>query len=912
VPLVLNIEEEGRRRVVPFQGPEITIGRGPGNGVVISDPRSSRNHVRLCRTPQGLLLEDMESRNGTLLNGEAVKKSFVKPGDEFRVGNVRFVLAEGDAAVVDSPPTAAEGPEEIDLASTAASTRVGSTRSAQAPASRPNPPSAPPAEPRARSGTGSRPGNGAASTVARGVLVLEGMEGSHAGQRIAVSRSPFVIGRAHDCDLQIADKRASGKHARILLEGGAYYVEDLGSTNGTAVNKRPVQRAGLRSGALIQIGNTTFRAAVPAGASPPREAAAGPKAGVEEEFVRFDVEKFLARDRSQHPLAVVALVVILAVVGYFAVDITLRIARRPVVDPPPAENLIAANWSFEEIPPETAAATKGKVPGWKVAEGDQGAIATTGDHAQLPGFHALRLRSEGDRDLCRAVSEKDIVFTESGPYRLEGFVANESAFAAGLCVEWFRSTGDGTIPAGRSFSETARQSAEAVDVDQVLAPPREANVARVSVFVIGESGSAVFDRISLRSAEDPESPASPPGAAGAKQEETEDSPVIRAFRVGDEAPLRLAIGTDGIISLGRAGRKIIDACWAGLSPELDPLGFGPRLASVRVGTNDSSSVLFVSEVPDQKENRWVTIETTAVRTGQDVVLRWRAAPAGEGSAPPRLSLHLDTMHVPTDPAPEKHAVLPGDAGEDGEATEGLVKEISLGAREDRAAITFGSPVRLASHENPVKPGRSVLVAEATGAELEVVISAGSRHEASLARDHIRMAEGLHRAGQPGAAMEALARTKDLFPEQAGEAARAAERLAEWTKQAREALEALKGDLEVLRETQAPVVKDVLIERAGLFGTRYAGTPLAGEASSLVRDVETFWKGLDAKRTEKEIEDLSRKGQRHLEANELGLAELYFRAVLESDADGPRGREASRALNTIKGRRDTDTRIRLVQ
>jgi len=97
--LRLDIEEDGKRRAVRFTQPELTIGRGPDNIVVINDPRSSRHHLKISRTPQGLLLEDLESRNGTLLNGSAVKKSFVKPGDEFRIGNTRFLLADESAAL---------------------------------------------------------------------------------------------------------------------------------------------------------------------------------------------------------------------------------------------------------------------------------------------------------------------------------------------------------------------------------------------------------------------------------------------------------------------------------------------------------------------------------------------------------------------------------------------------------------------------------------------------------------------------------------------------------------------------------------------------------------------------------------------------------------------------------------------
>jgi hypothetical protein len=723
------------------------------------------------------------------------------------------------------------------------------------------------------------------------------VEGSHAGQKIAVEKSPFVIGRARGCDLQIVDKRASGKHAKILQEGGAYYIEDLGSTNGTALNNRPVQRAGLRSGALIQIGNTSFRAAVPPGAAPPREAAAAgaPRGGAEEEFVRFDVEKFMARDRSQHPLAVVALVVILAVVGYFAVDITLRVARRPIIDPPPEANLIAANWSFEDVPGEPGGAAAGRpgVPGWRVAEGDQGAIATTAEHAQLPGNLALRLTSEGDEDLCRAVCERDIVLTEGGSYRLEGFIANERAFAAGLLVEWLRSSGEGSVLTARSFSETARQPAEAVDVDQVFTAPRESNVARVCLFVIGERGSAVFDRISFRHAGAPAEGAKEPG----------EPRLVRSFKVGDEASFQLAAGADGLFSLARGRRAIITALWAGLAPDLDPLAFGPRLAAVRVGNNDSSSVLYVGEVPDQKESRWVTIETTMMRAGQDVLIRWRAAPA-EGAPAPALCIHLDTH--------EKHTAIPAGSAAGEDAAKDLVKEVSLGAREDRAVLAFGAPVRLASRAHPADPGRSLLVGEAAGGEIEVVISAGSRHEAALARDHIRAAEDLYRSGQPGAAMEAIARTRDLYPDQKGEIARADERLAGWKSQASEALASLRGDLKVLRETEAPVVKAVLLERASLFKARHAGTSLADEAASLIKEVESFWAGREAARAEKDADDLAQKGRKHLDANDLGLAELYFRAVVEADEAGPRGREASRALDTIKSRRQRDTRIRLAQ
>src|SRR5688500_18031701 len=104
----LDILEEGKRRVTPLGGEDVTVGRGGDNVVVINDPRSSRHHCRIVRTPQGYLLEDLGSRNGTIMNGSPVKQSLLKPGSVFSVGNVRFSLVQagGEQAGAGSGPEA--------------------------------------------------------------------------------------------------------------------------------------------------------------------------------------------------------------------------------------------------------------------------------------------------------------------------------------------------------------------------------------------------------------------------------------------------------------------------------------------------------------------------------------------------------------------------------------------------------------------------------------------------------------------------------------------------------------------------------------------------------------------------------------------------------------------------------------
>ncbi|MGH2572740.1 MAG: FHA domain-containing protein FhaB/FipA [Actinomycetota bacterium] len=67
------------------------------------------------------------------------------------------------------------------------------------------------------------------------------------------------IGRAEACQIQCSDTYVSSFHARVFSRDGAWYVEDLGSTNGTYLNQRRVTSpAELRAGDRVQVGKTTL------------------------------------------------------------------------------------------------------------------------------------------------------------------------------------------------------------------------------------------------------------------------------------------------------------------------------------------------------------------------------------------------------------------------------------------------------------------------------------------------------------------------------------------------------------------------------------------------------------------------------------------------------------------------------
>ena len=88
--------------------------------------------------------------------------------------------------------------------------------------------------------------------VDRQVAVLE-----WAGQRRVLDKRRSVLGRSRDADVQIEDANISRRHAEVVQEGATYWVVDLGSTNGTEVDGRRVQRAQLEPGTSFTIGETT-------------------------------------------------------------------------------------------------------------------------------------------------------------------------------------------------------------------------------------------------------------------------------------------------------------------------------------------------------------------------------------------------------------------------------------------------------------------------------------------------------------------------------------------------------------------------------------------------------------------------------------------------------------------------------
>ena len=82
-------------------------------------------------------------------------------------------------------------------------------------------------------------------------------EGSNVGERAELAAGPVLIGRGSDAAIRLDDDYVSTRHARIAASGDQWFVEDLGSTNGTFVGTvRISQPTTITMGTQVRVGKT--------------------------------------------------------------------------------------------------------------------------------------------------------------------------------------------------------------------------------------------------------------------------------------------------------------------------------------------------------------------------------------------------------------------------------------------------------------------------------------------------------------------------------------------------------------------------------------------------------------------------------------------------------------------------------
>jgi predicted component of type VI protein secretion system len=90
----------------------VVVGRHPDSDAMIDSSRVSRKHCCLAIDRDGVLVRDLNSRNGTRVNGRRIKVGLIRPGDELGIAHLRYRLEMNDKArdaVHACPQLAVEG-----------------------------------------------------------------------------------------------------------------------------------------------------------------------------------------------------------------------------------------------------------------------------------------------------------------------------------------------------------------------------------------------------------------------------------------------------------------------------------------------------------------------------------------------------------------------------------------------------------------------------------------------------------------------------------------------------------------------------------------------------------------------------------------------------------------------------------
>ncbi len=115
------------------------VGRQLGSNIHLVDPSVSRNHAELTITPDGLLVRDLGSANGTYINDQPLLSedpALLRPGDRLRIGNVVTLLEAGSMATQPAGPQSSYGeyPAQPRIASLSPRGQLPPTKNLQDPA----------------------------------------------------------------------------------------------------------------------------------------------------------------------------------------------------------------------------------------------------------------------------------------------------------------------------------------------------------------------------------------------------------------------------------------------------------------------------------------------------------------------------------------------------------------------------------------------------------------------------------------------------------------------------------------------------------------------------------------------------------------------------------------------------------
>lgn len=209
----LTIEDDEQKQInLPLVQALYGIGREEANEIRLTERNISRRHASLKQSGDGWVVQDLDSYNGTFINGLRVAgEQHVGHGDILQLGDYRLEFVD-EGRVAPPQPTAAA--------------------------------------------TASTPALAQHQRPDRLVVVV----GPQPGQEFFLDREHFTMGRSEDANVSVNHSSVSRFHAELFSVGnGRFEIIDKGSANGIRINGQEVRRGFIEAGDALELGDVRLR-----------------------------------------------------------------------------------------------------------------------------------------------------------------------------------------------------------------------------------------------------------------------------------------------------------------------------------------------------------------------------------------------------------------------------------------------------------------------------------------------------------------------------------------------------------------------------------------------------------------------------------------------------------------------------
>lgn len=229
--------KDQRKAAIWLVDSRYAIGRDKSNDIVLDEEGVSGFHAELrVEDDDRIFLTDAGSINGTFVNGKQIKaRTQLRANDVIRVHHVELMLVDPKEQLKAQPL------EEAATAMTPALQGLGVA------------------------------GGAGVGGVPTGWL-LRAKTGSISGKAFPIpANGRAILGRSQSCDIVLPGTHVSRQHAELYFQSGKLHVKDLGSSNGTFVNRKKVQDTVVIAGDEIRFDTLVFQVEAPqqeAGAAP--------------------------------------------------------------------------------------------------------------------------------------------------------------------------------------------------------------------------------------------------------------------------------------------------------------------------------------------------------------------------------------------------------------------------------------------------------------------------------------------------------------------------------------------------------------------------------------------------------------------------------------------------------------------